>query len=381
VILRGATIVGAGSGPVDVVIAGDRIARVAPAGAAGAGGDTVVDVGGALVFPGLVNSHDHLEFDVYPPLGNGPYPDFLAWGEDIHRRDAETIRRIESVPRPARVRWGVLKNLLAGVTAVADHGGTTDAGDVLPLRLLPGTSIHSVARERHWRRRLLAPWHQTPFVAHVAEGVSPMAERDADVLTRWNLLGRPLIAVHAIAMTAEQAARFQAVVWCPLSNEFLYGASAKIRTLKPRTTIVLGSDSTLTGPWSFWSHLRRAREIGALDDAALFAAVTEGATSLWGSGGARQIAAGEVADLVVARDGGSRGGWDAFFACEPSEILLVLRDGRPVLADDAVAGVTVAGGSRIGLGGQRKTVALDVPPLLAAIRASGAAPNIEIEAA
>jgi cytosine/adenosine deaminase-related metal-dependent hydrolase len=380
VILRGATVVGAGTAPVDVVVTGDRIARVGPAGAAGSGGDTVVDVNGAIVFPGLVNSHDHLEFDLYPPLGHGPYPDFLAWGEDIHRRDAETIRRIEGIPPPARVRWGVLKNLLAGVTAVADHGGTTDAGDVLPLRLLPGTSIHSVALARGWRRRLLAPWHRAPFVVHVAEGVSPMAARDADALTRWNPFGRPLIAVHAVAMTPEQAARFQAVVWCPLSNEFLYGASAKIRALKERTTVVFGSDSTLTGPWSFWSHLRRAREIGALDDGALFGAVTEGAVSLWGCGGARRIAAGEAADLVVARAGGDRGGWDAFFACEPADIMLVLRDGRPVLADDAVAGLAVAGGSRVVLGGRRKTVALDVPPLLAAIGASGAAPNIEIEA-
>jgi cytosine/adenosine deaminase-related metal-dependent hydrolase len=249
------------------------------------------------------------------------------------------------------------------------------------LRLLPGTSIHSVALERGWRRRLLAPWYRPPVVAHVAEGISPMAARDADELTRWNLLGRPLIGVHAIAMTPEQAARFQAVVWCPLSNEFLYRASAKIRALKERTTIVFGSDSTLTGPWSFWNHLRRAREIGALDDGALFAAVTEGAVSLWGSGGARRIAAGEAADLVVARAVGDRGGWDAFFACSPADVMLVLRDGRPVLADDAVAGVTIAGGSRVAIGGRRKTVALDVPPLLAAIRASGAAPNIDLEPA
>ena len=376
-ILRGATIVGGGSDPVDVVVNGERIERVGPPGGAGdSKGRTVVDAGGAMVFPGLVNSHDHLEFDLYPPLGHGPYPDFLAWGEDIHRRDPETIRRLESVPRAARVRWGVLKNLLAGVTAVADHGGAADARAIWPLRLLPGTSIHSVALERGWRRRLCAPWHRPPFVAHVAEGVSPAAAQDADALVRWNLFGRDLFAVHAIAMTPAQAARFRAVVWCPLSNELLYGVSADIRALRDHTSILFGTDSTLSGPWSFWDHLRRARAIGALDDASLFAAVTDEASKLWDAGPPRRIATGAVADLVVARRGDGAA-WDAFYACEPGDISLVLRGGAPVLADDAV-GVVVGGGSRITMGGRPKTVAMDVPGLLATIRACGVAPNIDI---
>jgi cytosine/adenosine deaminase-related metal-dependent hydrolase len=384
VILRGATIVGGGPDPVDVVVTGERIERVGPpGGAADSTGHTVVDVGGAMAFPGLVNSHDHLEFDLYPPLGHGPYPDFLAWGEDIHRRDGETIRRVESVPRAARARWGALKNLLAGVTAVANHGGAADARAIWPLRRLPGTSIHSVALERGWRRRLWAPWHRPPFVAHVAEGVSPAAARDADALVRWNILGRDLFAVHAIAMTPAQAARFRAVIWCPLSNEFLYGASADIRALKGRAAILFGTDSTLSGPWSFWDHLRRARAIGALDDASLFAAVTDEASRLWDAGAgdagpARRIAPGAVADLVVARRGDGAG-WDGFYALEPGDIRLVLRGGTPVLADDAV-GVVVVGGSRISVGGRPKTVAMDVPGLLATIRACGVVPNIEIGA-
>jgi len=378
VILRGATIVGGGPDPVDVVVTGGRIARVGPAGDGADSEGTVIDVGGAMLFPGLVNSHDHLEFDLYPPLGDGPYPDFLAWGEDIHRRDAETIRRVESVPHAARVRWGVLKNLLAGVTAVANHGGTADARAIWPLRVLPGTSIHSVALERGWRRRLWAPWRRPPFVAHVAEGVSPAMVRDADALARWNLFGRDLFGVHAIGMTPAQATRFRAVVWCPLSNEFLYGVSADVRALKGSTAILFGTDSTLSGPWSFWDHLRRARALGALDDASLFAAVTEEASRLWGAGAPRRIAPGAVADLVVAQRRGG-GGWDAFYACEPADITLVLCGGAPVLADDSID-VAVVGGARVTVGSRRKTVAVDVSGLLAQIRGCGVAPNIEIGA-
>jgi cytosine/creatinine deaminase len=50
----------------DVSIAGDRIVEVVPSGPPGAGGDRVpppdsVDLGGVLVFPGLVDAHVHLD--------------------------------------------------------------------------------------------------------------------------------------------------------------------------------------------------------------------------------------------------------------------------------------------------------------------------------
>jgi cytosine/adenosine deaminase-related metal-dependent hydrolase len=35
----------------------------------------------ALVFPGLINSHDHLDFNLFPRLGNGIYENYLEWGQ------------------------------------------------------------------------------------------------------------------------------------------------------------------------------------------------------------------------------------------------------------------------------------------------------------
>src|SRR5439155_12475835 len=34
-----------------------------------------VDVRGCVILPGLINAHDHLEFNLFPRLGRGPYPD------------------------------------------------------------------------------------------------------------------------------------------------------------------------------------------------------------------------------------------------------------------------------------------------------------------
>ena len=114
-------------------------------------------------------------------------------------------------------------------------------------------------------------------VAHVGEGVGIEAEREIDTFIRWNVWRKKLIGVHAIAMRADQAERFAGLVWCPVSNEFLFGCTAPIARLKKHAAILFGTDSTLTAPWNIWDHLRRAREHGALTDEELIAALTTNA--------------------------------------------------------------------------------------------------------
>ena len=62
-LVRGGSIVG-GDGSVrasDVVIEGERIAAVGPAGSVASDGAEVVDAGGLLVLPGVVDAHVHFD--------------------------------------------------------------------------------------------------------------------------------------------------------------------------------------------------------------------------------------------------------------------------------------------------------------------------------
>lgn len=379
-IIRGVEIVGHDGGRRDIHLTGAHITGVGAA----AGGASVFE--GAIAFPGLINSHDHLEFDLYPPLGHGPYVDYVAWGEDIHRRDRAQIASIEAVPRPYRARWGAVKNLLAGVTSVAHHGEPVGAQ---PIGLLGGTAFHSVRLEAGWRRRLNSPFDRPPYVVHIGEGTSPACRREIDDLLAWNLWGRDLIGVHAIAMNARQARRFRALVWCPLSNAFLYQRSADIGKLKEHTTILLGTDSTLTADWNFWAHLRGARAGGLLTDRELFDAVTRSAAAAWNRPDLGRIAVGAAADLVVARQKNADP-WEAFFALDPEDLLLVVRGGVPLLIDrsidtdtdtDTEFGLRPSNGFAVRVGGAQKIVAEDAPTLLRQIRGRGLRSNLDFEAA
>ena len=80
-----------------------------------------MDLTGYLIMPGLVNAHDHLQFALYPRLGDGPYSNYIEWGEDIHAVHSVTIAKHKSVPRDVRLWWGGIRNLLCGVTTVCHH--------------------------------------------------------------------------------------------------------------------------------------------------------------------------------------------------------------------------------------------------------------------
>src|ERR1700754_1621870 len=76
----------------------------------------------AFVFPGLVNWHDHLDFNLFPQLGDRIYNNYTEWGKHIHHNYKDEISAVLKVPLALRTSWGIFKNLLCGVTTVVNHG-------------------------------------------------------------------------------------------------------------------------------------------------------------------------------------------------------------------------------------------------------------------
>lgn len=325
----------------------------------------------AVAFPGFINSHDHLDFNLFPQLGNRIYHNYTEWGYYIHQTYQQEIAEITRVPVSLRAKWGLYKNLLAGVTTVVNHGDKLPVKNELITVIAGGQSLHSVQFEKKWKVKLNHPLKgNIPVAIHTGEGTDKAATDEIDQLINWNLLNRELIGIHGVAMTAKQARRFKALVWCPQSNYYLLGETAKVDQLKTYVPILFGTDSTLTSNWNIWEHIRQARETRLLTDDELLASLTINPAEIWKIH-AGQLSPGYDADIVVARLKDTTNVMDSIFNLNPEDLLLVLHKGNVRLFDESLysqLNIIKEHYSRIMIGNTYKYVYGDLPGLMTEIK-------------
>src|SRR5579872_792414 len=100
-----------GQGPGTINIQDRKIKSIVAAGDnGGEGAFAQLDFENCLAFPGLINSHDHLHFNLFPRLGNRIYSDYVEWGADIHAVNRREIEAILEIPKTLRAQWGIYKN-------------------------------------------------------------------------------------------------------------------------------------------------------------------------------------------------------------------------------------------------------------------------------
>ena len=290
----------------------------------------------ALVFPGLINSHDHLDFNLFPKLGNRTYKNYLEWGTDIHHQNKKTIDEVLKVPQALRIQWGIYKNLLNGFTTVFNHGKQLQIQHSLIDIFQDKDSSHSVRLEKYWKLKLNNPFNKKqPFVIHIGEGTDEKSCKEVDTLLQWNILRKKLIGIHGVAMNIKQAAHVEALVWCPDSNFFLLNATAAIDKLKHVTSIIFGTDSTVSADWNFWNHLRLARKIALLNDVELFASLTSLPAKVRNLSNIGMLEENANADIVIAEKN-SDNATEAFYALNPESILMIIKNGSIILFDESL---------------------------------------------
>jgi len=228
------------------------------------------------------------------------------------------------------------KNLLAGVTTVVNHGVRLEIDNPLIDIFQETQNLHSVEYEKHWKWKLNNPVYlHKACVIHTGEGTSRRSSDEIDQLIKCNLLKRNLIGVHGVSMNADQARQFKGLVWCPESNKILLDQHAHIRELKSSTTIVFGSDSTLTGSWNIWKHLRLARTLQQVTDQELFDMVTDIPAGLWKLNKGK-LQPKKDADIVVMKMKNKRPGITELFRANPEDILLIVHKGQIRLFDKSL---------------------------------------------
>ncbi|MFN7984721.1 MAG: amidohydrolase family protein, partial [Vicinamibacterales bacterium] len=252
-------------------------------------GDHVVDLDGRVVIPGLVNAHDHLELNHYGPLKvRERYDNATAWIDDLTpliRTDA--IRQKSRAPLSDRLFIGGLKNLLSGVTTVAHHNPLYRAfGLHFPVRVVdrfgwahsltmehrpvgahgePGGSVAGLAAGTPPDR---------PFIVHAAEGLDVAAAAEEDALEAGGALQSNTVLVHGLGISPVRwhalFARGVSLVWCPRSNDFLFGRTLYMPSLLSSPAapgrVCLATDSRLTGSRDLLDELRVAADAGVSPD-------------------------------------------------------------------------------------------------------------------
>ena len=270
----------------------------------------VIDAEGCLILPGLINAHDHLELNLFPRLGLGPYANASAWARDIYRPLDAPVKQHLAVPKAIRLSWGAIKNLIAGVTTVAHHNALHPMffhGE-FPLRVVERFGwAHSLRFSPDWETRFRETPREYPFIMHAAEGVDDTARREIHKLSEAGALGPSTVLVHGVAVGQGElplltSAR-TSLIWCPSANYFTLGKSVDETVLSSGIPIALGTDSAITGEGDLLDELRIACRF--VDPRRLYAMVTtDAARILKLSNGFGRISHGGVADLVIMRDDG-----------------------------------------------------------------------------
>jgi len=131
------------------------------------------------------------------------------------------------------------------------------------------------------------------------------------------------------------------VIWCPGSNQFLFGQTLPVRTLIDAQPdglqhLSLGTDSRVTGSRDLMDELALARTLAPLASVELLRMVTSTPARMLRLDGAGRLAVNQYADLIVLP--GSRHAGrsletmaDALLACRRQDVSMVVVGGRPLV--------------------------------------------------
>lgn len=328
-------------------------------------GGIELDLTGHLLLPGLINAHDHLEFNLFPRLGRPPYANASEWAADVYRPQESPVKEHLQVPKNVRLLWGGIKNLLSGVTTVAHHNPyhTSIFNYRFPVRVVKQFGwAHSLA----FGANLFEAWRSSPrhwpFIIHAGEGVDANAHAEVPRLRELGLLTSRTVLVHAVATTAEDlqsiAQSGAAIVWCPVSNLFTLGKTLSPEAFDSGVSIALGTDSALTAAGDLIDHLKCAgRDAWAL-------ATTNAARILRLNAGQGTIRERGVADIVAVADEGQTPA-DALRDLRPE--LVMVRGQVKLLSEHLASGIDATDLDPIDVEGRgRYLVRADIRGLLAA---------------
>ena len=310
----------------------------------------------AVVLPGFVNAHSHLEYAVYPGFGDGlQFPEWI--GVHVERKSRIGIEEME-----ASARLGALECLRSGITTVGDasfSGAAATAVAELGLRAIVYVEVfgedETLERFHRIRERVAgafsdrvrlgvsphAPYTCTldvyractalalPLATHLAESdaereylvtgsgpwdafaellVPPLGDTGIRALAAAGQLGPHVVAAHCVTVDEEEIALLAehdvAVAHCPRSNALLGCGVAPLAALRRAgIRVAIATDSPASTPsFDMFDEMRAAIAAARAWERRPDALAAAGALELATLGGARALGLeSEVGSLVPGK--------------------------------------------------------------------------------
>jgi cytosine/adenosine deaminase-related metal-dependent hydrolase len=329
---------------------------------------TIIRVDG-IVFPGLIDLHNHLVWNVFPrwtlpsPVANRY--EWQAMSDYAARLSGPEATLIANDAGCDMERYAEIKALLGGATSVVGSYGPTPAaphrndcvkGLARNLDVYSGLYSEQVNSEplRYDVFPFEISWDQAKAIRdglgsrdlkavifHVGEGKDASANREFRMLKARGFLRPGVSVIHGVALREldfrEMAANGVGFIWSPRSNFELYGRTADVESAKAsNVTMALAPDWSPTASSGVLDELRVAaawnREHGQVfSDLELLQMVTSNAARLAGlSDRIGTLAAGMMADFIVLpKRGGSP--LSSLLGSEPASVELVVVGGMPLM--------------------------------------------------
>jgi cytosine/adenosine deaminase-related metal-dependent hydrolase len=338
-----------------------------------------------LISAGLVDAHNHLQYNTAPPFQVGPeFGDRYDWQDDGRYWDYGEAFDAVGDDECDVVKWATARLLVHGTTsAVGGLGGCDDTlvrvldeDHGLPdYRLEYGSGRVTNFDEGDAGDYLadLADSSTDAVEMHVAEGKDGNVRAEIDHMVDIGMEGPGFLYVHTSDATTEQLARMAAagtaIVWSPRSNLALYATTTPIE-IAERLGVpwAIGTDWTPSGSMAPIGELACAAEWLAakgdpLTDRQLYDKVTTDAARVLGMDGlVGALSPGMIADVAVFT--WHRTPYRHVIEGAATDVRLVVKGGQPLYGlDDLLEPLGAGSCERLDVCGASRSVCDDGTPL------------------
>lgn len=315
--------------------------------------DSEVDLDGQIIFPGMINAHDHLIDTCWQALGETPCDNWHEWDKSV--RASEEYKLLQKLSVTDLYIIGMYKNIISGATTVVDHFPAEVSGTFTnhPLvSLLEHFYLaHSVSpHQLQWGKNTNEQFKQArgilPFLIHMGEGKSKEMREELESLNRLGALEKNTVLINGCCLEEQDikliAMKGASMVWVPNSAQHVFGQQPDIaRILEQKIPLAIGTDSSISGSNNMLGELQFALQYSrehldnALSAKDLIKMATINPAAIFGiDKQLGSISPGRRADFIVFPENEKLDAFSNFISCQPEKLSMVIHRGMMVVGND-----------------------------------------------